>query len=339
MSDTQSGNGRDVLILHEAEIRKALDMPLCIDAVEQAFASYSSGNAELPAVVHLDIPEHGGEIHIKTGYIHGEPIYATKFASGFTGTGRADGRSDVTSINDGLVLVFDATSGAPRAFLFDNGCITDIRTGAAGGVAVRHLAPERPLRVAMIGTGTQAGEQLRAITCVRDIIDVRLWSRSPGRALGRAADLAREFDAVSAVDTVRAAVEDADLVVTVTPNREPLVWAEWLADGATVVAVGSDGPGKQELDPQILADADLVVADSRAQCAERGELQHALAAELVSDLREVTELGEVVAGTRAGRTSDGQLIVCDLTGVGVQDVAAAGVVLERGAASAQRLTL
>src|SRR3954454_9376508 len=116
-----------VRVLREADVRAALDMRSCIDAMERAFAAYSSGGAELPAVITLDVPEHGGEIHVKAGHLHGEPRYAVKGASGFS--------SGSAYVVDGMVVVFDAETGAPAAFLMDHGYITDLRTGAAGGVA------------------------------------------------------------------------------------------------------------------------------------------------------------------------------------------------------------
>ena len=144
-----------VRILRRDDLERALGMAECIDAVEAAFVAYSSGRAELPGVIHLDVPEAGGEIHVKAGHLHGAPAYAVKVASGFAGGGEP--------AIDGLVLVFDATTGAPLAFLLDGGYLTDLRTGAAGGVAARWLAPERVGRVAVVGTGIQArGRSRRA---------------------------------------------------------------------------------------------------------------------------------------------------------------------------------
>jgi ornithine cyclodeaminase len=122
---------------------------------------------------------------------------------------------------------------------------------------------------------------------------------------------------------VKEAVHDADVVLTCTASREPLVRAEWLAERVHVTAVGSDGPGKQELDPEVLRASDLLVCDAREQCVRLGELQHA-----PEQLDRAVELGEIAAG-REGRTEQMRLTVCDLTGVGVQDVAAAALVLER----------
>ena len=134
------------------------------------------------------------------------------------------------------------------------------------------------------------------------------------------------------------AVAGADVVVTVTASREPLVRADWLAPGAHVTAVGSDGADKQELDPTVLGRADLVVADSRAQCARIGEIHHALDAGVIEEL-EIVELGEITAGRRAGRTSNDERTVADLTGVGVQDVAAAALVLQNAVEAGELLEI
>jgi len=139
--------------------------------------------------------------------------------------------------------------------------------------------------------------------------------------------------------TVREAVEGADIVVTVTASREPLVRAAWLSPGTHVTAVGSDGPDKQELHTDVLQRADLIVADSKAQCLRLGEIHHAVVSGAIPESQIDCELGEITAGLRPGRRSDGAITVCDLTGVGVQDVAAAAVVLARARAAGLGETL
>jgi ornithine cyclodeaminase len=250
-----------VRVLREADVRAALDMRSCIDAMDEAFTAYSSGAAELPAVIHLDVPEHGGEIHIKAGHLHGEPRYALKVSSGFG----AD-----ASIVDGMVVVFDAATGAPAAFLMDHGYITDLRTGAAGGVAARHLAPEEVGAVAVIGTGAQARYQLEGLACERAFRDARIWGRNADRARAAVEDVsARPWlpggARVTTAGTVEEAVADADVVITATASREPLVRAEWLAPGAHVTAVGSDGPDKQELGPSALGSGRSTTPSTRAR--------------------------------------------------------------------------
>ena len=307
-----------VRILRADDVRASIDMRSCIDACERAFVAYSSGGAELPGVIHLDVPEAHGEIHVKAGHLHGAPYYAVKAASGFYDL-------EPPAI-DGLVIVFDARNGSPAALLLDGGYLTDLRTGAAGGVAARHLAPERVERVAVLGTGAQARQQVDALAEVRPgFTEVRVWGRDLAKARRAADDIAsRHGDTcvVNDLPSVREAVEGADVVITCTAAREPLVEAAWLAPGAHVTAVGSDGPGKQELDPAIVRAADLLVVDSLDQCSRLGELQHA-----PDQAARAVELGAVCAGDAAGRTGVSQLTVCDLTGVGVQDVAAANAIM------------
>jgi ornithine cyclodeaminase len=307
-----------VRILREDDVRASLDMRGCIEACERAFIAYSSGRAELPTVIHLDVPESKGEIHIKAGHLHGAPFYAVKAASGFYG-------AEPAAI-DGLVMIFDARDGSPAAFLLDGGYLTDLRTGAAGGVAARHLAPEHVERVAVVGTGAQARYQLDALAEVRPgFTTVRVWGRNADRASRATEDVRARLHGdveVTAATTVEEAVDGAGVVITCTAARAPLVEASWLTSGAHVTAVGSDGPGKQELDAEILRRADLLVVDSLAQCAELGELQHA-----PDETGRAIELGRICAGDAPGRTAPDQLTVCDLTGVGAQDVAAANAVM------------
>ncbi len=299
-----------VRILRRDDVVAALPMDACIEAVAAAFAAYSDGRAELPAVVHLDVPEARGEIHVKAGHLHGSPAYAVKVASGFYGVEPA--------AIDGLVLVFDATNGAPLAFLLDGGFVTDQRTGAAGGVAARLLAPERVSTVAVIGTGIQARKQVEALRVVRPgFSDVRVWGRRPAKAALVAADLGGVV-----ADSVADACRGADVIVTCTASREPLVLSEHVGAGVHITAVGSDGVGKHEVDPELLRRADVLAVDSLEQCRVLGELQHA-----PEEAGRAVELGDVLGGKAAGRGDPGQLTVADLTGVGVQDVAASAAVL------------
>ena len=325
---------RAVRILRADDVRASLDMAACIKACDRAFASYSAGDAEAPGVIHLNVPERSGEIHVKAGHLRGSRYYAVKVASGFPRNSELG-----FAPSDGMVAVFDAETGEPAAFLLDHGYITDLRTGAAGGVAASHLAPEEVRTVAVIGTGAQARYQLDALAIVRPgTTTVRVWGRDPEHAAACVQDLRGRpglpgpctFEVSASVED---AVDGADVVITCTASRISLVRGEWLKAGAHVTAVGSDAADKQELDPSVLSRADLVVVDSRTQCAQIGELHHALVAGAI-DEQEAVELGQICMRARPGRTSPDQLTVCDLTGVGVQDVAAANVVManagERG---------
>ena len=322
---------RDVLLLRESDIRDLLDPAACLDAVQQAFAAYSTGQAQIPAVIALDVAENHGEIHMKAGHLRDGPYYAVKIISGFWDNPQLG----LPALN-GMVVVFDAKTGAPAGFLVDNGFITDLRTGAAGAVAAKYLARKNIGTVAVVGSGAQARRQVEMLALVRKFSAVRIWGRDPSRAQACADALGRNT-AIPAcpfavADSVRQAVEDADLVITVTASCTPLVRAEWLKPGVTIIAVGSDGPGKQELDCGVLERAGKIVADSLPQCLRLGEIHHAVRAGALTE-EKTCELGEIVAGLKPGRTCEDEIIVCDLTGVGVQDVAAASVVMQRAQAT------
>jgi ornithine cyclodeaminase len=268
--------------------------------------------------VGVELPQAHGEVHVKGGYIVGSPIFAFKVATGFYGNVELG-----VPTGSGLVMVFDAETGFPLAVLADNGYLTDLRTAAAGALAVRHLAPDRPLVAAVLGAGVQARLQIRLVRRVRKLTEVRVWSRQETSRRDYVARMGRVLDSpVRAMATVAEALDGVDLVITTTPSRGPLVLAGMLAPGATVVAVGSDGPEKHELAAEVVAGADKVVTDITDQCLRFGELHHAVAAGLMGADDVHAELGQVVEGGRPGREGN-ETIVCDLTGVGAQDAAIA----------------
>jgi ornithine cyclodeaminase len=170
--------------------------------------------------------------------------------------------------------------------------------------------------------------QLEALKLVREFRRALVYSRRPEAALGYARDVSRLGIEVVPAGSLSELVRESDVVITATPAREALVRAEDVHPGLHVTAMGSDGPGKQELDPGVLGRADRIVCDSKDQCRRLGELQHA---RLGDDAR-VFELGQVAAGIAPGRESDREITVCDLTGLGVQDTAIANFVYERAIA-------
>jgi ornithine cyclodeaminase len=268
-------------------------------------------------------PKAHGEAHVKGAHLSGSQYFVVKVAGGFYGNA-----SKGLPVGAGLMLAFSAATGRPEALLLDNGCLTDMRTGAAGAVAAKYLARKKLSQVALIGAGVQARYQLQALSCVRELPRVMVWSRTPERATAVVRDMTATLETdVQSVPRVEDAVRGSDLIVTVTPSRAPLVHADWLEPGAHITAVGSDTPDKQELEADVLRRADLIVADRIEQCRTSGEIHHALAQGAIRLGEIAGELGDVVIGRIPGRTSGEQITVCDLTGVGVQDAAAASLVL------------
>jgi len=307
-----------MITVEESALRRVMTPQVAVEAMRNAFRADGEGRAHVPAVINLDVPTHRGEFHIKTAHIDGVPHIAVKIASGFY-----NNPSKGLPSGSGLMAVFDATTGMPVALLFDNGFLTDIRTGAAGAIAADVLAPKAIRTAGVIGSGLQARHQIQCLRCVRDFREIVAWSPTRAHLDAYCADMrAAGFDA-RAASSPREVCFEADVLMTTTPAREPLVLAEWLRPGQHVTALGSDSPGKQELDPACLGRADLLVVDRVTQCAAFGELRHALAAGVFRADRVHAELGEVVAGVKPGRTSDEQITIADLTGVGFQDTAIA----------------
>jgi len=310
-------------IIEESALRAVMTPQVAVDAMRDAFRADGDGRAHVPAVINLDVPRHRGEFHVKTAHIDGVRHVAVKIASGFY-----DNPSKGLPSGSGLMAVFDATTGMPVALLLDNGFLTDIRTGAAGAIAADALAPTTIRRVGVLGSGLQARYQIQCLTCVREFREIVAWSPTRAHLDAYCAEMrAAGFDARAAASP-RDVCVDADVLITTTPSREPFVLAEWLRPGQHVTALGSDSPGKQELEAACLARADLLVVDRVTQCAAFGELRHALDAGLFRADRVHAELGEVVSGAKPGRTSPDQITIADLTCVGFQDTAIASMALE-----------
>jgi ornithine cyclodeaminase len=305
-------------ILDEGALRRAVTPEAAVEVIRQAFRSDGEGRTHVPAVINLHIPDARGEFHIKTAHIDDVPHIAVKVASGFYDNPRKGLPS-----GSGLMALFDASTGLPVALLLDNGYLTDVRTGAAGAIAADHLARASIRTVGVIGSGLQARHQVRCLRTVRKFDRVVAWSPDPGRLGAYCRELQDEGLDAQPAPGAEAVCAEADVLITATPARGPLVRAAWLRDGMHVTAVGSDSPGKQELEAECLDRADLVVVDRYAQCSAFGELHHALAAALLTRHDVHGELGHVVSGQKPGRTSDEQVTIADLTGVGFQDTAIA----------------
>jgi ornithine cyclodeaminase len=294
------------------EIKRILPKIDVISAMEEAFVYYSSGQAVVPPVGELLLDK--GDVHIKYGYIKNEEFYVIKIASGFY-----DNSLLGLSSSNGMMLLFKQETGEIASIQLDEGHLTDIRTAAAGAVAAKYLAPKAVERIGIIGTGIQARLQLEFLKDVVGCKEVLIWGRGETQLASYQNAVSHlGFDSETTLDAEEI-LKTCNLIVTTTPSEEPLLFAKDLRPGTHITAVGSDTSTKQELDSQILFDADLVVADSVSQCLLRGEIHRAIKAVNFPKER-VSELGEVISGSKDGRTNDSQITIADLTGVAVQDI-------------------
>lgn len=308
----------ELAVLTESVIRSLVGMgEEELAAVEAVYPLVSEGSAVMPPIMRIDVEDHNGEIDVKSAYLPGYSGIAIKVSAGFF-----DNPERGLPSLGGFMMVLDSETGVPDAALFDNGYLTDLRTGLAGAVAARHLAAEGPVRVGVVGAGAQARYQLQALALVREVAEVRVWARRGEQAHALADECG---GAVSA--SVEELVAASNLVVTTTPATDGVLPAASLHPGLHITAVGSDAEHKRELGVGVLERADVVVVDSVAQSRRLGEARAAEAEGL--DLHRLIELGRVVAGSHPGRTDAGQITVCDLTGTGAQDTAIAALVVAR----------
>ena len=305
-------------IIDEATLRSVITPDVAVQAMREAFRADGEGRTHVPAVINLDVPNARGEFHIKTALIDGVPHVAVKVASGFY-----DNPSKGLPSGSGLMAVFDAATGMPSALLLDNGFLTDIRTGAAGAIAADLLAPATFDVVGVVGSGLQARHQIHCLRTLRSFTRILAWSPHPEHLDAYCEEMRRAGYDARPAPSVEAVCREADVIITATPSRRPLVQAVWLRPGQHITALGSDSAGKQELDAECLDRADLVVVDRFSQCAAFGELKHALDASLLTRHDVHAELGQVVAGLKPGRTTAAEITIADLTGVGFQDTAIA----------------
>ena len=309
----------DIRILTEADLRDAVALDIeTVNVIEQAFTALAGGDVVMPPIMSMDLPAANGEVDVKTAYIPGFDGFAIKVSPGFFDNAKLG----LPSLN-GLMVLFSAQTGQVMALFLDNGYLTDIRTAAAGAVAARHLAPARVATAGVIGTGVQARLQMQAAHLVRPFKRLIVWGRDGQRAAECARDLANvlPIEAETVSDPAQL-VAESQLVVTTTPARAPVLRAEWLHPGLHITAMGSDQPGKNELEPEALARADLYVADRATQVQSMGELRAAIDAGFWQG-GIPAELGQVITGTAPGRRSPEDITIVDLTGTGAQDTAIA----------------
>lgn len=301
--------------------KEILDLVTDIDLVsdmEQAFIQYSLGNAVVPPVGELLFDDPQGETHIKYGYIKGQEFYTIKIASGFPGN-----KEHSIPTSQGVMLLFSQKTGETKAILLDNGRLTDLRTAAAGALVARHLAPKNIDGIGVIGTGIQAKLQLEFLLLEFQEKPVWLWGRNRNNASKLADSLPNAN--IQIANEAGEVLRNANLIVTTTSSKTPVLKAEHIRPGIHITAMGSDTAEKQELDSDILGKADLVIADSLPQSESRGEIYQAKKAGKLNNSA-VIELGNLLTNPNSGRTNDQQITVADLTGVAVQDIAIAEAV-------------
>ena len=317
-------------ILTREDVRRALPMGRAIEAMKRAFAQLSTGQADVPLRVGLDVPGHNGVTLFMPAYLSADDQMAVKIVSVFN-----DNPAKGLPLIHAMVVVVDAVTGAPAAVM-DGTVLTALRTGAASGAATDLLARQDAHTAAIFGTGTQGRTQLEAVCAARPVRDAWVYDVAPEQAAAYAKEMGQRLSlAVHVAETPAQAVRQADIICTATTSSSPVFDDADVRPGTHINAIGAYTPQMQEVPVETVVRARVVIDHREASLAEAGDLLIPLQQGLMTEAHISAELGEIAAGVKPGRTSPEEITLFKSVGVAVQDVAAASAVL----AAAQRLGL
>ena len=318
-----------MLVLSESQIRSLIDLDELIAALEQAHIQYSTGKAVMPVRLVVPLPQIQGRITSMPGFLDEDKALGMKVVTYF----HENPKSGLPAIF-ATIMLFSAETGKMIATM-DGNYITAIRTACASAMATNALANRETPVLGLLGAGVQARAHIQALTHVRKIERIRIYSPSGISATSIRKDLQPAVQAaIEAVDRAEEALRDADLIVTVTTAKEPIVKPEWLKPGSHINAVGSHRPDLREIDGATLSRSKIVVDSRAAIMAECGDILLALKEKSIGENAIHAEIGEVLAGTKAGRSSAAEVTLYKSVGIAIQDVATANLVyrkaLEKG---------
>lgn len=313
-----------MLLLSEKQVQSLIDIDELIAALEQAHIQYSTGNAVMPVRLVVPLPQIGGRITSMPGYLNDDRALAMKVVTYFQNNPQQNLPAILATI-----MLFSADTGKMIAAM-DGSYITAIRTACASAMATRALANVQTPVLGILGAGVQAGAHIQALARVCRLERIKIYSPSGSSAEAIKKDWQRAVQipidvARSAEETVRA----ADLLVTVTTAKEPILKAEWLKPGLHINAVGSHRPDQREIDAPTLARAKVVVDSREAIMAECGDILLAIKEGSIAEKNIHGEIGEILAGTKQGRTRADEITLYKSVGIAIQDVAAANLVYRK----------
>lgn len=311
-----------IIWLNRKEVESLLDMKGTLKVVEEAFRQHGLKKVQMPPKLYLYFKNHNGDLRTMPGYLEEQDITGVKIVNVHPDNPRI-GLPTVMA----LVILNSTETGAPLAIM-DGTYLTDMRTGAAGGVAVKYLARKNAKTVGFVGTGNQARSQLMAINEIIDIHEIKATSTSEKQTLAFKDDMESKIGCEITPEKTIRQVCDCDILVTTTPSRQPIVMNEWISEGTHINAIGADAPGKEELDPLILKRANVIVDDIE-QASHSGEVNVPISKGLLSVKDIFGELGEVITGKKKARMKDSDITVFDSTGLAIQDIATADMVYRK----------
>ena len=309
------------LLLTEKEVKDILSMDETLNAVENAFREKGLGRIQMPPKPYLFYEKYSGDLRVMPAYLSELDISAVKIVNVHPDN---PSKYNLPSVMAAILLIAPKT-GRPFGLLAGT-WITTMRTGAASGIATKYLSKEDSKVLALIGAGVQAETQLAAIMKVRAIERVKVVDKVYELSEGFAKRMSNGIEVIPS-KSIEECIKDADIICTLTPVRSPIIKSDWIGKGVHINAIGADAPGKQELDPEILKRAKVVI-DDWAQASHSGEINVPLSKDIIKRADIYAEIGEIVAGKKPGRISEEEITIFDSTGLAVQDTVTAWRVYE-----------
>ncbi|RLI40375.1 alanine dehydrogenase [Candidatus Bathyarchaeota archaeon] len=317
----------ETLLLTDNEVKQLLSMSEVMEAVESAFKEKGLKRVQMPAKIYLFYKKYNGDLRTMPSYLEELDTSAVKIVNVHPDNRKKYNLPTVMAV----IVLINPENGAPIAIMGGT-TVTDMRTGAAGGVAAKYLARKDSKIVGLVGAGAQARTQLMALLEVyKRLEEVRVWSRSKEtkqKFVAETEPIYGHLCKITAVETIKEAVEGADIVVTTTPSRQPLIMNTMVSSGTHFNCIGADAPGKEELDPTILKRAKIVV-DDWEQASHSGEINVPLSQGIITKENIWAEIGEIVAGLKPGREKPDEITVFTSTGLAIQDAVTAKIAYDK----------
>jgi len=303
-------------IKQQLNLQEKKNIVRLIELQEQGFAAFSNNQVVVPDVFHMlfDSPAPG-DLHVKGAHMTGGEFYVIKLATGFGNNPMEFG----IPTSQGLMILGDSKTGRPVALLQDEGFLTDLRTAVAGLIAAKYLAPKNISAIGVLGTGGQARLQVQYLKHVTTCRELFVWGRNSQRVDEYIKEMQDDGFQVHKAETPSELAKNCNLIITTTAATNFLLCADDIQAGTHITAMGTDAPGKQEIDPKLFAKAAVCVVDSKSQCIHHGDTHYPIAQGII-DESSLIELGSLIADPSLGRTSEKDITIADLTGVGVQDL-------------------
>jgi len=312
------------LFVNKEKIASLLPMDECIEVMQKMFSSLAAGECLQPLRNIMRLPDGSGVLGMMPGHAAKLGVMGIKVISVFHANKEAGFPS-----HQGIVILFDAKNGQPL-MLFDALEITAIRTAAASAVATKLLSREKSSILAIIGSGEQAKRHIEAMLIVRNIKQINLWSRNENNARHLVNELSAEYNIpIHIKKNVQQAVENADIICTVTASKEPIVLGDWIAAGTHINAVGSSTAFSRELDTTAIARSKLFTDRYESIFNEAGDFLIPKKEGAVTDDHVKAEIGEVLSGTKKGRENDEEITLFKSLGIAAEDIFSAYHIYEK----------